>query len=398
MKKLLISALLCIGYTTHAQEFKCQLPILPSTELFIPIDPERHITLDETEEYIIPVVVHILHMDGPENISDAQVHSMIQALNEDYNKSNPDIGDVIPEYSSVVADVGITFKLAKKDPSGNPTSGITRTFSDKTLNGYEYTSSMLSPWPREKYLNIWIVKSMGVEHDDNVAAYAMYPSSVHHYPEYDGIVSRYNYAGFIGEASEATRHVVTHEAGHYFSLMHPWGDSPLDAMECGDDNIADIPPTGPSGCELSRSICTPGVIENVQNFMTGSYCFRMFTEGQKEKILSTLNNDISQRNNLWTDDNLIATGLKEPVGINQIKHPNAQIYPNPFNDIIHIRQISSDIEIQISNVFGQNVFSKKYTMNDHHQINLTSFVPGVYWLTIVDKEGIVMHAQKIIKK
>ena len=34
--------------------------------------------------YVIPVAVHIIHQNGPENISDAQVQSQLWALNRDF--------------------------------------------------------------------------------------------------------------------------------------------------------------------------------------------------------------------------------------------------------------------------------------------------------------------------
>ena len=48
------------------------------------------------QSYIIPVVVHVLHQGGPENISDAQILDAMRILNEDYNKQNADTIDVIP--------------------------------------------------------------------------------------------------------------------------------------------------------------------------------------------------------------------------------------------------------------------------------------------------------------
>ena len=40
---------------------------------------------------VIPVVVHVIHRGGPENISDAQVKSQIDVLNRDFRKTNPDM-------------------------------------------------------------------------------------------------------------------------------------------------------------------------------------------------------------------------------------------------------------------------------------------------------------------
>ena len=41
--------------------------------------------------YVIPVVFHIIHSYGPENISDAQVQDAIRLMNEDFRKL-PGIG------------------------------------------------------------------------------------------------------------------------------------------------------------------------------------------------------------------------------------------------------------------------------------------------------------------
>jgi len=46
----------------------------------------------------------------------------------------------------------------------------------------------------------------------------------------------------------------------------------------------------------------------VQNFMEYSYLNSMFTEGQKIRMHAALNSPIANRNNLWTQANLIATG------------------------------------------------------------------------------------------
>src|ERR1700741_1209858 len=40
--------------------------------------------------YTIPVVFHVLHQNGSENISDAQIQDQIDLLNRDYNLLNTD--------------------------------------------------------------------------------------------------------------------------------------------------------------------------------------------------------------------------------------------------------------------------------------------------------------------
>src|SRR6218665_2063297 len=61
--------------------------------------------------YIIPVVFHILHQNGPQNISDAQIIDQVRILNEDYRKLNTDISAVVPSFTSVTADCEIEFRL-----------------------------------------------------------------------------------------------------------------------------------------------------------------------------------------------------------------------------------------------------------------------------------------------
>ena len=72
---------------------------------------------------IIPVVVHIFHQGGPENISDAQVQSQIQVLNEDYRKLPGTNGD------GNGVDMEVQFCLAHIGPDGECTNGIVRIHS-----------------------------------------------------------------------------------------------------------------------------------------------------------------------------------------------------------------------------------------------------------------------------
>ena len=108
--------------------------------------------------YVIPVVFHIIHNNGQENISDAQVFDAVRILNEDFNRLNPDRVNVRQEFQSIIADVGIQFRLATKDPEGVCTNGITRTVSELTNDGTEEMKALIN-WPRNKYLNVWVAAS-----------------------------------------------------------------------------------------------------------------------------------------------------------------------------------------------------------------------------------------------
>src|SRR6478735_757319 len=65
----------------------------------------------------IPVVVHVLYNTTSQNISDAQVKSQIDVLNEDFRKLNADRTNVPSAFAGLASDVEINFCLASKNPS-----------------------------------------------------------------------------------------------------------------------------------------------------------------------------------------------------------------------------------------------------------------------------------------
>ena len=262
----------------------------------------------ERVDYTIPVVFHIIHNNGPENISDEQVYDAIRVLNDDFNKLNPDWPNVRPEFLDLVADVGITFRLATKDPQGNCTKGITRTVSPLTNDGTQ-TMKDLIQWPRNKYLNVWVAASA-----DGAAGYTYRPGSVANWAEADGIVLLHTYTGAIGTSSPGRSRTLTHEVGHWINLKHCWGGTNDPGLEenCNDDDsVTDTPNTrGWTSCFLAGASCG-SPLDNVENYMEYSYCAKMFTAGQKTRMLAALTSGTAQRNQLTSASNLTATGVND---------------------------------------------------------------------------------------
>ncbi len=258
--------------------------------------------------HVVPVVFHIIHNNGPENISDTQVHDAMRILNEDFNKENADWPGVKPEFLGIVADVGIEFRLARKDPQGNCSSGITRTVSTLTYEGNQAMKGLIQ-WPRNRYLNIWVAASAG---GPNVGGYAILPAAAQWLATQDGIVMNHTFVGSLGTGSTQRSRALTHEVGHWINLEHTWGGSntPGLAGNCSDDDgVADTPNTvGSQNCNVNNISC--GSLNNVENFMDYSFCFKMFTEGQKARMIAALNSGTAQRNNLNTPANLTLTGVE----------------------------------------------------------------------------------------
>lgn len=207
---------------------------------------------DEETVMVIPVVFHVIHNYGVENIADEQIHSAINILNRDYRKLNTDINQVVDEFDTLIADCKIEFRLATKDFMGNCTNGIERINSTATYYGQE--SAKLNQWPRDRYLNIWVVNNITSDGIGQTLGYSQLPPNVvgDFMARLDGIVVLYNSLGVVGQGLIDRSRTLTHEVGHYLNLIHTWGNGNEPGISCGDtDAVDDTPQTKGhfGGCE-----------------------------------------------------------------------------------------------------------------------------------------------------
>ena len=179
--------------------------------------------------YTIPVVVHVVHNNGPGNIPNAQVTDAIQHLNDAF----ANIGVYNP---ATGVDVEVQFCLAQRDPAGNTTNGITNTVSSLTsmnMNTQDLALKNLIRWNPLEYINIWVVNDI----QGGVAGYAYFPSS--HGNNNDGIVLEANY---MGTNTNNTK-VLVHEMGHYLGLYHTFQSGcPNNDCLADGDKVCDTPP------------------------------------------------------------------------------------------------------------------------------------------------------------
>ncbi|HQQ93082.1 MAG TPA: M43 family zinc metalloprotease [Bacteroidia bacterium] len=270
--------------------------------------------------YTIPVVFHVIHQGGPENISDAQIMDALAILNRDFNKENADTVNIVSPFQSIASDCNIEFRLATLDEYGNCTTGITRHF-DPVADWVVSVSSYKYTWNRTRYLNIYVVKSL----PPGVAAYTFLPGTAS--ALMDAVVALHSYVGTIGTAWPGGSRSLTHEVGHWLNLQHTWGSTNQPGVACGDDGVGDTPITKGFGfCNLSASDqCQAGVPENVQNFMEYSFCSSMYTLGQRNRMHNALNSSTAGRINLWSPANLVFTGVfNSPLNC----APKADFAPN----------------------------------------------------------------------
>jgi hypothetical protein len=150
---------------------------------------ENFVPTGERVVRIVPIVFHVIHNYGVENISKDQIEDAVRIINEDFNLENEDQSLVIPEFQDIVANVEFEFRLARIDPNGNCTDGITRTVSELTFNADNNVKELIS-WPRNKYLNVWVVDNITF----GAGGYAYLPGSAPS-PQDDGIVVLHDQLG-----------------------------------------------------------------------------------------------------------------------------------------------------------------------------------------------------------
>jgi hypothetical protein len=259
----------------------------------------------------IPVVVHVVYNTTAQNISDAQIQSQINILNQDFRKLNADVSQVPSVWSGLATDAQVEFCLAKRDPSGSATTGITRTQTTKTSftdagDYIKYTSQGgKDAWDRNQYLNLWVGNLSG-----GLLGYAQFPGGP---AATDGVVCTYTGFGNTGTAASPFNlgRTATHEIGHWLNLYHIWGD---DGTGCtGSDQCADTPNQGGSngGCPSFPKIScsnTPNG-DMWMNYMdyTDDRCMYMFTTGQKGRMDAVL--DVGgTRASLATSQGCVAPG------------------------------------------------------------------------------------------
>lgn len=236
----------------------------------------------------IPTVFHVLYRTTTENISDAQIMTQLDVLNQDFSATNGDIGLTPALFSGLVANAEIQFCLATQTPTGGATTGITRkstTVSAWGTNDSVKKSSQggVDPWDASKYLNIWICNIGG-----GILGYAQFPGGS---AATDGVVLDYRYTGTIGTATAPFNkgRTGTHEVGHWLNLRHIWGDA-----TCGSDLVSDTPVHNTSnyGCPAypHYSTCTGTPVEMTMNYMdyTDDACMYMFSAGQKTRMRAVL--------------------------------------------------------------------------------------------------------------
>lgn len=286
---------------------------------------QRNYAKKTTDENIItiPVVVHVIHdnkaVGVDENISDAQVISQITILNQDYRKM---LGTPGYNTNPVGADVEVEFCLAQRTPSGQATTGINRLsmttpvmsipgwgeFTTWSIDEIELNLKPATVWDPDEYLNIWVVDNIML---GMIAGYAQFPVSsglegldgggLSEEAYTDGVVITHYCFGSADIYPQGTYEfpynkgrTTTHEVGHWLGLRHIWGDNEscvVDNTDSFNDYCLDTPPADDAneGCTQTSTCSAPSMYQNYMDY-TNDSCQNIFTEDQKTRIMTVLEN------------------------------------------------------------------------------------------------------------
>ncbi|MEO7305856.1 MAG: HYR domain-containing protein, partial [Ferruginibacter sp.] len=282
----------------------------------------------------IPVVFHIVSNAARQaQVTDADVIWQLNKMNEDFTGSNADSTNAAYGFYPIRAKNGycqIRYCLAQRTPGDLPTNGIDRVVSTLTgaQNCADYNADGVvsnikhagtggaDAWDPNRYFNIWVAEFDGSCSGGGLLGIATFPGTGA--ADEQGIAI--NFSGFSNNpvyaaSAYALGRTAVHEAGHYWGLLHIWGDESgctnsdfrqltgtclLPASLAGtttDQTIGDTPnqagqvtscPSGERTDACSGS--APGI--NYQNYMdyTADACYSMFTIKQVDRMQWILDN------------------------------------------------------------------------------------------------------------
>ena len=327
---------------------------------------------------IIPVVVHVLYNTAGQNISDTQVQSQIDVLNEDFHKLNADVSKTPTQFAGLAADANVQFVLAKRDPAGAATTGVihkqTKVSSWSTNDAVKNSKrGGDNAWDATKYLNLWAC-NLG----QGLLGYAQFPGGA---ASTDGVVilysafgSRAKYAAGTYTATYDLGRTATHEVGHWLNLRHIWGDA-----SCGDDLVSDTPTqqTSNFGCPVYPHVTCANQGDMSMNYMdyTDDQCMYMFSTGQ------------SSRMNALFATGGARTGLLTSLGGTAPRAAAttlAMAYPNPASDVLNLALPTSTdaarATVHVFDLAGHEM--KQIDYDGQGQVRVGSLPRGLYYLTV----------------
>lgn len=377
---------------------------------FMDLSGAKRKIVADTLFYEVPVVFHVLYNKTAENINVSYINSQLNELNLAFRKLTADTQRIRSFFRPLAVDVRIQFVMATTDPSGNPTTGVTRNYTTVTTfaqNMYGgYTTSMkysgsggVNAWNPTRYLNIWICNMEWPGYVGIVYGFATPPTGAPNWTQFanatkdstdmeSGVVLHYKIVGKNNPLAPAKYNEgksAVHEVGHYFGLRHIWGDGSFSNGCSVDDGIFDTPNaraanascTGQNSC-IDAVNDQPDMTENYMDYALDG-CAAMFTREQVHMMRYVLNN--------------FRTGLP----YREIRHDTIfessvtqlELFPNPISGMQDLKlQVSGPADISykvlVIDMSGKQVITAQARSNELRLLDISGLARSIYYVIILD--------------
>lgn len=358
--------------------------------------------------FYIQTVFHVVSDPSiPESdLSDELILGQLERMNLDYRRMNEDTTNTRAEFLPIAADARIQFVLPTEAPDGSPSNGIVRvssthgTFFDAIglftgdMSGFDEVKNDAtggsSPWPTDRYLNIWVCDMSIPIVGPAILGYAYPPTGASSWPSdnfmdsaVQGVVIQFEAVGpdnpSMIDPSVGQGRTVVHEVGHYLGLRHIWGDGDC-TQDDGIDDTPDADDASAQDCDLGRNTCTesPDLPDMVENYMdySSELCQNSFTHGQVHIMRSML---------LTTRSELPELDFVFPLSIEQepFKSLSVSINPNPVAQyaVVSTSGPLKNAAIEIYDLTGRRLFLQEMS-GSGLRLDLSDFEQGIYAIRI----------------
>ena len=338
------------------------------------------------DTYRIAVVFHVYGTNqGGNTVNNTVIETAIKRLNDDFHGLNSDYNQVHSQFMPVRSKKNIKFYLAKKDPNGNPTTGVLyypTTYGYGNGSGYD-AQIAADAWDNYKYINVYVQHDLYNDGTTNNSGVAWYPNTGMSNNNTARIV--YNGAYLATNTSPEFSSVLTHEFGHFFNLIHTFDGG----CTMPNDNVTDTPPcTTAQGCHSTTTTNLPlncnGQLVNSDNYMDYNICYKMFTTGQTNRMDAAL--QFPSRVTLWQDSTVLSTGIYTPANVTELEQKrNFKLFPNPSTGQINIESELADlssVEISVNDVTGRAIATRQSNTGSKIQLDLSTQAKGIYFIRI----------------
>lgn len=370
----------------------------------------------QPNNYIIPVVFHVVGDGAAAAISDVQIQAQLDLLNDGF-------ADLLGSPYSVSDDAQVTFCLAQSAPSSYTTgwpgiAGITRTATSAAItvsnnhhmagtgaNSQQDLANVIY-FPPSQYLNIWITNSISLPNSsaNDALGYSPYPLITGLPGQFlDGVVIREDVFGLNSSHLNYNQgRTLIHEVGHYLGLMHTFQfgcTEVINGTPCtsNGDDCCDTPPVAgfnQDDCLILASNITsnscsviPNVNDMFENHMDYAFdnintCRNTFTDDQADRMHATIQ---LYRSNLVSFSNLLQTGVAcLPPGLNPTFTTNQPGGSLQFCTGEPYGFLTAPGATSYSWVFPGGTPSTSSVQNP---TGITWAVPGVYTVTLTVDDG-----------